>query len=83
MFISFRRKISVGLFTAVVLIAGMIETKPVHADNDGAAFLGGMMAGHVLSRFGEIQRRRNAELALMARGGSGRGYGDGYGGGYR
>jgi hypothetical protein len=70
---------SVGLrLLAVVLIAGMVDPAPVRADNDGTAFLGGMMAGHALSRFGEIQRRRNEELALMAR----RGYGGGMGGGY-
>ncbi len=83
MFINIGSWGSVGLrLLAGVMIAGMVETEPVRADNDGAAFLGGIMAGHALSRFGEIQRRRNEELAMMAQGGYGRGYGGGYGGGY-
>ena len=82
MFIRFRRCVAVGLFTAVVLIAGIIKTEPVRADSDGAAFLGGMMAGHVLSRFGELERRRNEELGAIARGGYGGGYGGGAGDGY-
>lgn len=78
-----RWNLSVGLrLLAVVVVAGMVDPVPVHADNDGAAFLGGMMAGHVLSRFGELERRRNEELGEIARGGSGGGYGDGYGGEY-
>lgn len=81
MFTSIRWIFSGGLrlLTAVV-IAGMIDPAPVHADsNSGAAFLGGIMAGHALSRFGEIERRRNEELGEIARGRYGGGYG---GGGY-
>jgi hypothetical protein len=83
MIVGVKRGFSVGVrLLAGVVIAGMIETEPVRADNDGTAFLGGIMAGHALSRFGEMQRRRNEELAMMARGGYGHGYGGGYGGGY-
>jgi len=80
MFFGFRRGLSPGLrLLAGVMIAGMVDTSPVRADSDGAAFLGGMMAGHVLSRFGELERRRNEELGAIARGGYGGGSRDGYG----
>ena len=64
---------------AVLIVAGMVDPAPARADSDGSAFLGGMMAGHVLSRFGELERQRNAELGAIARGGYGGGNGDGYG----
>jgi hypothetical protein len=80
MFVNIRSWSSVGLkLLAGVVVAGMVDTAPVRADNDGTAFLGGMMAGHVLSRFGEMQRARNLELGAIARGGYGGGSRDGYG----
>lgn len=83
MLLGVRWSLSAGLrLLAVVVIAGMVDTSPVRADNNGTAFLGGMMAGHVLSRFGELERRRNEELGAIARGGYGGGYGGGAGEGY-
>lgn len=64
----------------VVVVAGIVDSTPVQAHDDWAApFMGGIMAGHVLTRFGEIQRQRNEELGEIVRGGYGGGYG---GGGY-
>jgi hypothetical protein len=84
MFASFRLRNLVGLVAgAGVVIAGVAGSVPARANDDWAApFIGGIMAGHVLSRFGEMQRERTQAMQEMAQGGYGGG-GGGYGGGMR
>ena len=68
----------VGLLTGLCL---GIVAPPAHAHSDWAApFMGGMMAGRVLSHIQEQKERQAQAMQEMARGGGYAGYGGGYGG---
>jgi hypothetical protein len=54
------------------LLAGLFGGSAKRADADsGAAFVGGMMAGHVVSRFAAERRAQTEALQSMAHGGGG------------
>ena len=86
MFVKFTSgMITNSLVIAGILMAGVAGSAPAHAhSNDWAApFMGGIMAGHVLSNIQEQKERQTQALQEMARGGGGYGGGfAGYGGGY-
>ena len=83
-------KFTSGMITSLLVIAGILMagvagSAPAHAhSNDWAApFMGGIMAGHVLSNIQEQKQRQTQAMEEMARGGGGYGGGyGGYGGGY-
>lgn len=76
--------IDLRLMAAIVGIVGIVGAEPAHAhSNDWAApFMGGIMAGHVLSGFQQQRREQTEAMQEMARGGGGYGGYRGYGGGY-
>jgi hypothetical protein len=68
------------ILSALVLVASAAGSRPVQAhSNDWAApFMGGLMAGRVLSRIEQQKREQTEAMQEMARGGGG-GLGAGYG----
>lgn len=55
---------AIGL-SAAIFIGAVGSPRPARADN-GAAFIGGMLAGHMLSRFARERREQTLALEHMA-----------------
>ncbi len=70
--------------TALVVSLAALAPEQANSSDWAPALLGGVMAGHLLTNFGQEQRERTEAMQEMARGGGG--YGGGYemrgGGGY-
>jgi hypothetical protein len=71
-------RVAAGAAMAIIFGSGL-----AHAHTDWAApFMGGIMAGRVLSHIQEQKERQAQAMQEMARGGGYAGYGGGYGGGF-
>ena len=73
-------------FAGSLVIFGFLLTDvpaQAHSNDWATPFMGGMMAGRVLSNLQEQRERQTQAMQEMAQGGGGfRGYGGGYGAGY-
>lgn len=66
--------------TALVMSLAALAPEQANSSDWAPALLGGVMAGHLLTNFGQQQRERTEAMQEMAGGGGG--YGGGGGGGY-
>jgi hypothetical protein len=72
-------RLAAGAATAIIVVSPGLA----RAHSDWAApFMGGIMAGRVLSGIQEQKERQTQAMQEMARGGGYAGYGGGYGGGF-